>query len=78
METKRTEIEKVQVCFNLLDPDQLALYERVKAYPNQSGYIKRLIQRDVLMGTQNGLQEVTRAAAILPSQEDDFALEGFI
>ncbi|OAB31739.1 hypothetical protein PMSD_18305 [Paenibacillus macquariensis subsp. defensor] len=41
------DIKIVQVAFNILDPDQRAFYEYVQLRPNQSGYIKRLIQRDI-------------------------------
>lgn len=35
------------VSFNLLDPDQLKLYEHAMKRKNFSAYIKRLIQRDI-------------------------------
>jgi hypothetical protein len=35
------------VSFNVLDPDQAQMKEFVDQYPNFSGYIKRLIQRDM-------------------------------
>ena len=42
----KTNIKRQPVCFNLLDPDQLALLNYALSRPNFSGYIKRLIQRD--------------------------------
>jgi hypothetical protein len=35
------------VSFNVLDPDQAQMKKFVDQYPNFSGYIKRLIQRDM-------------------------------
>lgn len=35
------------VSFNVLDPDQMLMKEFVEQYPNFSGYMKRLIQRDM-------------------------------
>lgn len=40
------------VSFNVLDPYQLQMKEYVEKYPNFSGYIKRLIQRDMENGTK--------------------------
>lgn len=40
-------IKVIQVAFNLLDPDQRFWHEFVAGKPNSSGYIKRLIQRDM-------------------------------
>ncbi|WP_036720132.1 hypothetical protein [Paenibacillus harenae] len=40
------DIAIIQVCFNLLDPYQRALYDRAAGFPNRSGYVKRLIQWD--------------------------------
>jgi hypothetical protein len=41
------EIVNKSVSFNVMDPDQLQMKEFVEQYPNFSGYIKRLIQRDM-------------------------------
>lgn len=38
------------VAFNELDPDQKNLWEHASKRPNFSGYIKRLIQRDMESG----------------------------
>ena len=35
------------IAFNLLDPDQKKMLEHADLRPNFSGYIKRLIQRDM-------------------------------
>ncbi len=35
------------VAFNLLDPDQRQMLRHAEERPNFSGYIKRLIQRDM-------------------------------
>ncbi|MBO2943604.1 hypothetical protein JJQ72_06380 [Paenibacillus sp. F411] len=66
------EIKIIQVAFNILDPDQLQLYDHVQERPNKSGYLKRLIQRDV----DSALPQQQPAAAI--RETDDFAVEGFI
>lgn len=41
------EIKNMSVSFNLSDPFQKQMKEYVEQYPNFSGYIKRLIQRDM-------------------------------
>jgi hypothetical protein len=41
------QIIRKPVAFNLSDPDQLALYNHAMKRTNFSGYIKRLIQRDM-------------------------------
>jgi hypothetical protein len=41
------QIIRKPVAFNLSDPDQLALYTHAMKRTNFSGYIKRLIQRDM-------------------------------
>ena len=40
-------IVRKSVAFNHDDPDQLTLLEHAEKRPNFSGYIKRLIQRDM-------------------------------
>lgn len=40
-------IKNIPVSFNLLDPDQKEMYEYVSRRTNKSGYLKRLIQRDM-------------------------------
>lgn len=67
------EIRIIQVAFNVLDPDQLQLYNHVQERPNKSGYLKRLIQRDVDGGHGGG-----RLAATAPELGNDFVVEGFI
>ena len=44
--TKKREVG--QVSFSLRDPFEQSLYKHTKKYPNFSGYIKRLIQNDML------------------------------
>lgn len=67
------EIRIIQVAFNVLDPDQLQLYNHVQERPNKSGYLKRLIQRDVDGGNGGG-----RLAMPDPELGNDFVVEGFI
>lgn len=43
----RSNLKRIQVVFNTDDPDQLRLYQHVERRPNHSGYVKRLIQRDM-------------------------------
>ncbi|ASS64697.2 hypothetical protein [Paenibacillus sp. RUD330] len=40
-------IEKIPVYFSQDDPDQVALFKWVQTKKNRSGYLKRLIQRDM-------------------------------
>ncbi len=35
------------IAFNMEDPDQRAMLEHARRRPNFSGYVKRLIQRDM-------------------------------
>lgn len=65
------DIRIIQVAFNVLDPDQLQQYEHVRLRPNQSGYLKRLIQRDI----DGGSIGPRHPAADL---QEDFTIEGFI
>lgn len=69
------EIAIIQVCFNLLDPYQRGLHERAAAFPNRSGYLKRLIQRD--MDQQEALFYQTPQSTNIEATED-FIAEGFI
>jgi hypothetical protein len=41
------EIVRKPVAFNIADPDQARMLEHAARRPNFSGYIKRLIQRDM-------------------------------
>lgn len=41
------QIERIQVTFNVLDPDPERLYRHVYNKINSSGYLKRLAQRDM-------------------------------
>ncbi|WP_211750252.1 hypothetical protein [Paenibacillus sp. Marseille-Q4541] len=65
------DIKIVQVSFNLLDPEQKYWHEFVYGKPNSSGYIKRLIQRD-MEGSSITIQlpEVKRS--------EEFSVEGWI
>ena len=44
---KQENIATKGVAFNMNDPDQSKLFEYAAKRPNFSGYIKRLIQRDM-------------------------------
>lgn len=67
------QIKIIQVAFNVLDPDQLQQYEYIRQRPNQSGYIKRLVQRDM-----DGGVPAPAAAGREVLIDDNFELEGFI
>lgn len=70
------QIERIQVTFNILDPDQERLYRHVYNKINSSGYLKRLAQRDmdVLLPISGG-----HAAPLQYVESDDeFTVEGFI
>lgn len=41
------DISNKSVSFNMLDPYQVKMKEYAEQFPNFSGYIKRLIQRDM-------------------------------
>jgi hypothetical protein len=67
-------INKIPVCLNMLDPDQAKMYEWVCSRPNRSGYLKRLIQRDMEGGAAVPAMNVQPTAAAM----NDFSLNGFI
>lgn len=71
---KDKSMEIIQVVFNTLDPDQQQLFRHAAGRTNRSGYIKRLIQRDM-----DGAAVIGYKAA-LPAEEEinDFNAEGFI
>ncbi len=73
-------IEVIQVCFNQADPDQAAMLAWVRSRKNRSGYLKRLIQRDMdaAAGSKAApvyLQAVPPRPAV---QEMSFEAAGFI
>lgn len=50
----KKDYKPITVIFNVVkDPYQKRLYEHAIKYPNSSGYIKRLIQRDMEGGDIN-------------------------
>jgi hypothetical protein len=75
------DIKIVQVAFNVLDADQQELYNHVRIKNNQSGFIKRLIQRDIdngfLAQTNHHSVQINHQSVQLDS-EADFSLNGFI
>jgi hypothetical protein len=68
-------INKIPVCLNMLDPDQAKMYEWVCNRPNRSGYLKRLIQRDMEGGAAVGGRNTQPASTSL---KDDFNASAFI
>lgn len=70
---KDVEIKAIQVTFNVLDPEQRRAYEHTYSKSNSSGYIKRLIDRDM-----SGVAPViVSAQTSIPSKlmEDNFEFE---
>ncbi|MGN7359994.1 hypothetical protein ACTHPF_26815 [Paenibacillus sp. SAF-054] len=72
------QIERIQVTFNVLDPDQQRLYEYVYGKTNSSGYVKRLIQREMDGGVRGGREGEMIPMEIGQRDDDDFNLGGFI
>lgn len=68
-------INKIPVCLNMLDPDQARMYEWVCSRPNRSGYLKRLIQRDMEGGAAVGVR-ITQPTTAAP--DNDFNASAFI
>lgn len=71
---KKYDIKTKGVTFNLLDPDQVKLFEHASKRQNFSGYVKRLIQRDLegkLIANQNGGNFSPPA----PTDEDTFEMD---
>ncbi|WEK53304.1 MAG: hypothetical protein P0Y55_11970 [Candidatus Cohnella colombiensis] len=70
------DIKIIQVCFNIIDPFQCQLFERVASFPNRSGYVKRLIQWDVEREQAGAPQASYRVNA--EAVTEDFNADGFI
>lgn len=51
-------IKIIQACFNIVDPYQRKQWEYVKGQTNSSGYIRRLVQRDMEQTTARRDQHV--------------------
>ncbi|MNG05594.1 hypothetical protein D3C84_887940 [compost metagenome] len=74
---KAKDIRKVPVCFNVLDADQARMHEWVCSRPNRSGYLKRLIQRD-MDGVGGNFGTMTLTVTERAVTDDDFLVDGFI
>jgi hypothetical protein len=71
------QLKRVQTVFNLSDSDNKKMYEHVSAKPNSSGYIKRLIQRD--MDQSQGVATIQVQTDKKPIKRGiDFNLSGFV
>lgn len=70
---KPKDIAIIQVCFNVLDPFQKALFDHASGHTNRSGYVKRLIQRDM-----EGGSTASHSAPQKVESTEDFNAEGFI
>ena len=66
------EIVVKSVAFNVQDPDQLQMLQHANKRPNFSGYIKRLIQRDMEGGAAAG--SGTKQQDEKPSAQEDRGL----
>lgn len=79
-------IKKIQVTFNLLDQDQLALYQHAKQKANSSGYLKSLVQRDMdqdfylnfILQNQTGSGSASKETSFAYEQDRDFTVQGWI
>ncbi|MBY3623758.1 hypothetical protein HGO21_30040 [Acinetobacter sp. CUI P1] len=71
--SKNIEIKAIQVTFNVLDPEQRRAYEHAYSKTNSSGYIKRLIDRDMTVIAP----VIVSAQTFIPSKqvEDNFEFE---
>ncbi|WP_366160527.1 hypothetical protein ABXS71_16720 [Bacillus infantis] len=58
------QIHNKSVSFNLLDPYQALMKKHAEQYPNFSGYIKRLIQRDMEDGNKKAPTRVVNNQSI--------------
>jgi len=67
------DIRKVQVCFNLLDPEQKMMYDKVSSYPNKSSYVKRVLLKEL---TQIKMPQV--AVVAQPAMQADIEVSDFI
>lgn len=71
------EIKAIQVTFNVLDPEQRRFYEHAYSKTNSSGYIKRLIDRD--MTSSQGMLAPVQQPIIQDRVESfEFDAGGFI
>lgn len=77
--SEHVEIKTKGVTFNVLDPDQKKLFDHAMKRPNFSGYVKRLIQRD-LDGKQMVVHQVGGAQQPPQGEEewDPDLLDGMI
>jgi hypothetical protein len=64
-------IERVAICFNVLDDYQALMHKWITDKPNSSGYLKRLIQRDM----EGGYLPPSSQQA---TQQNDFDPNGFL
>lgn len=70
------QIERIQVTFNILDPDQERLYKYVHSKINSSGFLKRLAQREMDGGVV--FVGVSTPTIEDPDNNEGFNLSGFI
>lgn len=69
------EIKAIQVTFNILDPEQRRSYEHAYGKTNSSGYIKRLIDRDMgAATTPEALSQISQSR----TEDEEFDPQGFV
>ncbi len=71
-------IANKSVSFNVLDPDQAELLAHAEKRPNFSGYVKRLIQRDLEGGGRAKAHGDNQQKEESPGHEDRGWMKGLI
>lgn len=71
---KQKQMHNQPVAFNLADPDQKKMFEHAMNRPNFSGYVKRLIQRDMEGGNKTKVDD----REIVDTSTNEFDPNGFI
>lgn len=69
---------RIQVAFNLDDPDQRRMYEHVLQRTNHSAYVKRLIQRDLEGGIFKWSTQADQTDSVAAEEPADFTASEFI
>lgn len=72
------EIKAIQVTFNVRDPEQRRAYEHAYSKTNSSGYIKRLIDRD-MTGIASATSTTQTFIPVNQSEDNyEFDVGGFV
>ncbi|MFD5020018.1 hypothetical protein ACFWMP_14040 [Paenibacillus sp. NPDC058367] len=75
---RNVEIKAIQVTFNVLDPEQKRAYEHAYRKTNSSGYIKRLIDRDMTGIAPAIMSAQTSIPRKLMEDNFEFEVESFV